>query len=214
MQFVYELGCSGPDGLDIDPIWFEAQKKAKRACKHCGEIDKSRIPELDSVWVCREQGSLPFHFGLLDIGGIYVSDELLSLIGRERVRRSCYLVSIRDFKGQRYPFTNLIAKRERGCARGPAATTNAVRCRACGRLLYRSDGPMYLLKRYWPKGMIFRVMDMDAYVDADFYQRQIRPRKLRRLPTKKIRLASQPEDGYPADFGALKEAVQKHGRIA
>jgi hypothetical protein len=218
MNWVYMLGSSGQDGLVVDDRWVKLQKKQGLVCKikGCDALMPDAAAHLQEVRVTRDyrgvfsSPSPKVHCTLVSglVGGAVLSNRLVELIGRDRIRRSHFMVPILNTAGHLYPHVYLVARRKSGCLRGQRDSVPQL-CRACGRFFYPA-GPQkgYLLSRYWRTGMVFRLLEWEPYIDPTFFEEKVRPAKLSRLTTTKVSLAAAPEDGLPAPYEAMIKSIR------
>jgi hypothetical protein len=142
-----------------------------------------------------------------------MSHELIDLIGRRGMRRSCHFFPIRGSNGYAHnTHAYLVAKQIVGCLRDTDGTASSL-CPQCGCLLYPAGADeWYLLRRYWPGRAVFLLLDYAALCRADVFENTLLSRDLARLAGTEVPLADEPQDGLPADYMQLLAAVKRVSR--
>jgi hypothetical protein len=204
-RYIYELSSSGVEGFVANERWLRQQVRTGRICSKCNWLRLDRVGEIQAVCVFGGDPP-PIHVGLVSgVGaGVLFSNRLLRLLGGSNARY--HALPVTDFMGHRYDFTYLIEKQQTGCARGSFRLPPWI-CPVCDRLSYFPRGEKYMLDLYWPPQTRFKVDGFGAFVDAEIFERKIKPKRLSRLTSKKVKLVAQVSDGYPADFDAMFQKI-------
>jgi hypothetical protein len=215
-RYIYELSSSGVDGFVANEQWLRQQVRTGRICRKCKWLRLDRVDELEAIYVVRTYSQThwevllpnppPIHVGSVSglAAGVVLSNQLLKLLGGANDQH--YTLPVMDYTGHRYSFTCLIEKQQSWSVRGSFKLPPWI-CPVCDRLMYFPSDEKQVIDLYWPAKTRFKVGGSNVFADAAIYERKIKPKRLSRLRSKRVRLVAQSNDGYPADFDAMFQAI-------
>lgn len=149
-------------------------------------------------------------------GGLVIRDDIIDVIGRERLSELCHLRPVVLKSGAALDgFHLLVEKQTRGCLRGYPEESRIRLCKECGRPLY---WPMpvdrwYLLRAYWGDSKDVCIMKGDLLCTPQYHKEVLAPLKIPGLVGPTYPVVDVPADGLPIPYDELVAEVGRRGWV-